>query len=94
MKQSLNTVTLEIDGKTMDFVIWGEIHKPPTYDFALLVPLQVYVELLKAVAVDEVNFYNSMFLYAILNGTYQVVDNPVLKEEVYHAISRAPEKRN
>lgn len=93
MKLALNIVTLDIQGKEIEFVIWAEIHEQPACDYALLIPKELYLEMLKAVAVDEVNFFNNLSLYAILNDSYQLMDDPKLKEEVYYAAVRRPEKR-
>jgi hypothetical protein len=92
VKLTLNTVTLETQGKSTEFVIWAEIHKP-AYDYALLVPRDLYLELLKGIAVDEVHFFNTLSLYAILNESYQLIDDIRLKEEVYHAAVRRPNDR-
>jgi hypothetical protein len=97
VKIELKTVTLELDGKKGEFVVWGEWRREdrmhgPDYVYALLILKDLYLEMLQAVAVDEVHFFNSLYLCMVSGDAYQFVDDPGRKEEIYRAIGRSQKK--
>ena len=94
MKITFKTVTLDVKGETTEFVVWGSIQTPEDpATYALLIPRALYMELLKAIAVDEVHLLNAMSLYAIINGMYEFLSNSKKKEEVYFAVISGSNKR-
>lgn len=93
MKVNLTTVTLDVKGETTEFVEWGSFWKQEDLAvYSLLIPKDLYLELLRATVIDEVNLFNSLLLYVVINDTYRLLSDSKKKEEVYFAIINGTKK--